>query len=148
MSTSQNNQTIAPNASNGSNPRSQSRGRDSHRNSRPTTPLRHASRESLRNRPPLDGAALPIDALKPQFAELEEAMYNLHDNFIQLQQVHESIAKFNENFASLMYGLNMNAFCVDFTESPMPESFRLAQMEAETIGGQTRTEIVSSAEMA
>jgi DASH complex subunit DAM1 len=30
--------------------------------------------------------------------------------------MHESLARFSENFASFLYGLNMNAFCVDFPE--------------------------------
>jgi len=60
-------------------------------------------------------------------------MAQLNDNFFALQQMHESIAKFNENFASLLYGMNMNAFCVDFSESPMLESFKRAQEEAEEL---------------
>ena len=35
---------------------------------------------------------------------------------MHLQIMHESLARFSENFASFLYGLNMNAFCVDFPE--------------------------------
>jgi DASH complex subunit DAM1 len=35
---------------------------------------------------------------------------------MHLQLMHESLARFSENFASFLYGLNMNAFCVDFPE--------------------------------
>lgn len=35
---------------------------------------------------------------------------------MHLQLMHESLARFSENFAGFLYGLNMNAFCVDFPE--------------------------------
>ncbi|EFE44703.1 hypothetical protein TRV_00494 [Trichophyton verrucosum HKI 0517] len=44
-------------------------------------------------------------------------MADLEENFVHLQLMHESLSRFNESFASFLYGLNMNAFCVDFPES-------------------------------
>jgi DASH complex subunit DAM1 len=79
--------------------------------SRPTTPLRPSSRSSLR-----ESSALPLDAFEPAFAELSDSMADLEANFMHLQLMHESLARFSENFASFLYGLNMNAFCVDFPE--------------------------------
>lgn len=35
---------------------------------------------------------------------------------MHLQLLHESLTRFSESFASFLYGLNMNAFCVDFPE--------------------------------
>lgn len=35
---------------------------------------------------------------------------------MHLQILNESVARFNENFAAFLYGLNMTAFCVDFPE--------------------------------
>jgi DASH complex subunit DAM1 len=35
---------------------------------------------------------------------------------MHFQLMHESLARFGESFASFLYGLNMNAFCVDFPE--------------------------------
>ena len=35
---------------------------------------------------------------------------------MHLQLMQESLARFSENFAAFLYGLNMNAFCVDFPE--------------------------------
>lgn len=35
---------------------------------------------------------------------------------MHFQLMHESLARFSESFASFLYGLNMNAFCVDFPE--------------------------------
>jgi DASH complex subunit DAM1 len=48
-------------------------------------------------------------------------MADLEANFMHLQLMHESLTRFSESFASFLYGLNMNAFCVDF-----PEVFHLA----------------------
>jgi DASH complex subunit DAM1 len=46
-------------------------------------------------------------------------MADLEANFMHLQLMHESLARFSESFASFLYGLNMNAFCVDFPEVPL-----------------------------
>ena len=40
-----------------------------------------------------------------------------------MQIMHDSLSRFSESFASFLYGLNMNAFCVDFTEVCLFESF-------------------------
>jgi DASH complex subunit DAM1 len=53
-------------------------------------------------------------------------MADLEANFMHLQLMHESLARFSESFAAFLYGLNMNAFCVDFPEGPVPESFKRA----------------------
>ena len=58
----------------------------------------------------------PLEAFEPAFAELSDSMADLEANFMHLQLMHESLARFSENFASFLYGLNMNAFCVDFPE--------------------------------
>ncbi|PWY88441.1 DASH complex component Dam1 [Aspergillus heteromorphus CBS 117.55] len=106
--------------------------------SRPTTPLRPGSRSSLREAHGYGhsirnaGYTQPaINALEPQFAELADSMADLEANFMHLQLMHESLTRFSESFASFLYGLNMNAFCVDFPEAPIPESFRRAK-QAET----------------
>lgn len=87
--------------------------------SRPTTPLRPSSRSSLRDsaRKSTGGySSAPLEAFEPAFAELSDSMADLEANFMHLQLMHESLARFSENFASFLYGLNMNAFCVDFPE--------------------------------
>jgi DASH complex subunit DAM1 len=98
--------------------------------SRPTTPLRPSSRSSLRTSQQAGSAAQynPLDALESQFAELSDGMADLEANFMHLQLMHESLARFSESFASFLYGLNMNAYCVDFPEAPVTESFRRAAM--------------------
>lgn len=57
-----------------------------------------------------------MESLEPAFAELSDSMADLEANFMHLQLMHESLSRFNESFASFLYGLNMNAFCVDFPE--------------------------------
>lgn len=88
--------------------------------SRPTTPLRPSSRSSLRESQSRGGASghgiSPLDSLEPGFAELSDSMADLEANFMHLQLMHESLARFSESFASFLYGLNMNAFCADFPE--------------------------------
>ena len=105
----------------GSNKRSTSRNRLP--TSRPTTPLRPASRSSLRDGQSYSGGAAsagnnhqPLESLEPAFAELSDSMADLEANLMHMQLMHESLARFSESFASFLYGLNMNAFCVDFPE--------------------------------
>ena len=88
--------------------------------SRPSTPLRPSSRTSLRDSqtftPRSGSSAFPLESLEPAFAELSDSMADLEANFMHLQLMHESLSRFNESFASFLYGMNMNAFCVDFPE--------------------------------
>lgn len=88
---------------------------------RPITPLRPLSRSSLRSsHTPNQGQDAdysdPIASLEPAFAEFSDGMADLEANFMHLQLLHESLSRFNECFASFLYGLNVNAWCVDFTE--------------------------------
>jgi DASH complex subunit Dam1 len=89
------------------------------RTSRPTTPLRPSSRsefrESVRNAT-FRNDEFPLNSFEPSFAELSDAMIDLEANMMHFQLMHESLARFSESFASFLYGLNMNAFCVDFPE--------------------------------
>lgn len=87
--------------------------------SRPTTPLRPSSRSSLRDsaqRSLNAPSSNALEGLQDGFAELSDAMADLEQNFVQLQLMHESLARFSESFAGFLYGMNMNAFCVDFPE--------------------------------
>ncbi|KAF4970384.1 hypothetical protein FSARC_2577 [Fusarium sarcochroum] len=90
------------------------------RTSRPTTPLRPSSRSSFRESARGAGendAPFPLNTFEPAFAELSDAMADLEANMMHFQLMHESLARFSESFASFLYGLNMNAFCVDFPEN-------------------------------
>lgn len=83
-------------------------------NSRPATPLRRSSRGSLHGKSADD--TFPLNALEPAFAELSDAMATLEADMGDMQIMHDSLSRFSESFASFLYGLNMNAFCMDFTE--------------------------------
>lgn len=67
-------------------------------------------------------------------------MADLEANFMHLQLMHESLARFSENFASFLYGLNMNAFCVDYPEAPIPDSFRRAREQEDQHGRSTSSD--------
>jgi DASH complex subunit DAM1 len=87
--------------------------------SRPTTPLRPSSRSSLRASAKASGGtatSFQLNALEPAFTELSDSLADLEANLMHFQIMHESLARFSESFASFLYGLNMNAFCVDFPE--------------------------------
>ena len=57
--------------------------------------------------------------------------------------MHESLARFGESFAAFLYGLNMNAFVVDFPEAPVVESVRRWQKrEARKGAGEGDTTIM------
>ncbi|KAG5518670.1 hypothetical protein PMAC_002639 [Pneumocystis sp. 'macacae'] len=97
--------------------------------SRPTTPLRriekgglsHLSASWSRQDP------FPLDALAPAFTEMADALTDVQHNFEHIQSIHANLVQFNESFASFLYGLNMNAFCVDFPEAPVHQSFKRAE---------------------
>lgn len=59
-------------------------------------------------------------------------MADLEQNFVALQLMHESLARFSESFAGFLYGMNMNAFCVDFPEvrSSLPSQLERENIEA------------------
>ncbi|MCJ1372959.1 DASH complex subunit dam1 [Loxospora ochrophaea] len=121
--------------------RSTSRPRPS---SRPTTPLRPSSRTSLREGQSYGGASsssdTPLQMLEPAFAELSDSMADLEANFMHLQLMHESLSRFSESFASFLYGLNMNAFCVDFSEAPISDSFKRSRQTDDNLGQSTNSD--------
>jgi len=85
----------------------------------PTTPLRRSSSRAASTHggsSNLPASTDGIASLEPVFAELSDGMADLEANFMHLQIMHESLARFSECFASFLYGLNVNAFCVDFPE--------------------------------
>lgn len=89
------------------------------RTPRPTTPLRAASQASFRESTRASddiNPAFPLSVFENAFAELSDAMTDLEANMMHFQIMHESLDRFSESFASFLYGLNMNAFCVDFPE--------------------------------
>ena len=98
--------------------------------SRPTTPLRRRSEsrlsESLHGQHyALNASQLPLDSvLDSSLVELNDGLADLDQNLQHLQLMHESITSFNESFSAFLYGIEMNAWCVEFPEAPTTESFK------------------------
>lgn len=97
--------------------------------SRPTTPLRRIEKGSLSHLSSSRSRQdpFPLDSLAPAFAEMADALADVQQNFEHIQFIHSNLVRFSESFASFLYGLNMNAFCVDFPEAPIHESFKRAE---------------------
>lgn len=97
--------------------------------SRPTTPLRRFSESRVAEafsgaQYELSSKNTPLDSvLGEAFVELNDGFAQLESNLQHLQQVHESVTCFNESFASFLYGIQMNAWCVEFPEAPSHDSF-------------------------
>ncbi|RDW27325.1 DASH complex subunit DAM1 [Yarrowia lipolytica] len=112
---------------------------------RPTTPLRRSnSRQSDHEEHyPIVESVLDM-AIGEQMAELADGMSALDRNLKDLQVIHTNLNNFNESFSTLIYGLQMNAWCAEFHNGPrscdfarrkeveeMEERARRAQMQAE-----------------
>jgi hypothetical protein len=65
---------------------------------------------------PLNNNVAPLDILEGQLAGLAEAFTGLQKKFENLQEVHETFLTFNHSFSAFLYGMKMNAHCVEFTE--------------------------------
>jgi DASH complex subunit DAM1 len=68
-------------------------------------------------------------------------MADLEANLMHLQLMHESLSRFGESFAAFLYGLNMNAFVVDFPEVRVGRSFQLSDRFLGPLSISTRTTI-------
>ncbi|WFD44187.1 hypothetical protein MPSI1_002853 [Malassezia psittaci] len=49
---------------------------------------------------------------------LEEETSTLQQNLAQIQEIHNALHTFDESFATFLYGIKMNAFCVEWPEAP------------------------------
>lgn len=104
---------------------------------RPTTPLRRSnSRQSDHEEHyPIRDSALDT-AIGEQMGELAEGMSALDRNLKDLQVVHTNLNNFNESFSTLIYGLQMNAWCAEFHNGPRSCDFarrkELQEMEERT----------------
>ena len=59
--------------------------------------------------------------------DLAEEVGVLQLNLENVEAVHESLHSFNENFAMYIYGLKMNAYCVEWPEAPLHDNFERAE---------------------
>lgn len=60
-------------------------------------------------------------------SDLAEEVITLQGHLENLEAVHDSLGSFNENFAMYIYGLKMNAYCVEWPEAPHEDNFERAQ---------------------
>lgn len=83
------------------------------------TPIRRISRGSFSGGAARGHSATPLaflcDEALPILAEETTA---LQDNLEQLHEMRHALSTFNESFAMFLYGIKMNAFCVEWPEAP------------------------------
>ncbi|PWN44696.1 hypothetical protein IE81DRAFT_336552 [Ceraceosorus guamensis] len=99
---------------------------------RPTTPLRRVSRgsisasASLRRSQGPGADDTPLAFLDSAMSDLADETAVLQSNLEAVSGIHEALRTFDENFAMFLYGLKMNAFCVEWPEAPAEENFERA----------------------
>ncbi|KAF8208745.1 hypothetical protein K438DRAFT_1812803 [Mycena galopus ATCC 62051] len=99
----------------------------------PRTPLRRVSQGSLfavsQSDPDAQSSGVGfLDAFISEFADETE---NLQANVEGMKQLSESLATFNESFASWLYVMDMNALTIDWPQAPTDASFELEKRRAE-----------------
>ncbi|TEB34252.1 hypothetical protein FA13DRAFT_1685574 [Coprinellus micaceus] len=98
------------------------------------TPLRRISQGSLFR---LSRSGAYPDAphglgfLEPAMTEFLDEAEALQTNMEGMKRLSDSLATFNEGFASWLYVMNMNALTTDWMQAPVPASFELARKRAE-----------------
>lgn len=122
--------------------------------SKPSTPHRLSSASSVltptspRIHFPVDAENLPLDAAfsSEVWTELSDSLSTLDTNMQNVTGIHESLSNFNESFASFLFGLQMNAWCVEFPERPGKENFsrreKLKALELQTQTAQNEIEML------
>ncbi|CAG8450964.1 5270_t:CDS:2 [Paraglomus occultum] len=92
---------------------------------RPDQPQRKSISRAFRaSSVPLNNNVTPLDILEGQLAGLADAFAGLQAKFENLQELHETLLTFNQSFSAFLYGIKMNAHCVEFPEAPTAESFQ------------------------
>ncbi|KAJ7855933.1 hypothetical protein B0H14DRAFT_2753912 [Mycena olivaceomarginata] len=99
----------------------------------PRTPLRRVSQGSLfavsASGPDAQSSGLTfLDAHISEFADETEL---LQANVEGMKQLSESLATFNESFASWLHVMDMNSLTIDWPQAPTDASFELAKRRAE-----------------
>lgn len=101
---------------------------------RPTTPLRRTNSRLSDHEEHYPIEVSPLDnAIGDKVGELADGMATLDRNLKDLQIIHTNLNNFNESFSTLLYGLQMNAWCAEFHNGPRYCDFsrrkELAEME-------------------
>ncbi|PWN35237.1 uncharacterized protein FA14DRAFT_160468 [Meira miltonrushii] len=113
--------------------------------SRPTTPVRRVSRGSISshhrasvsgghalgssaatgNGP--DAEPTPLSFLSQAIGDLAYETATLQSNLEAVDEIQGALHTFDESFSLFLYGLKMNAFCVEWQEAPGEENFERAE---------------------
>ncbi|GBB93577.1 hypothetical protein RclHR1_00220011 [Rhizophagus clarus] len=64
-----------------------------------------------------------LDCFETPLIELEKSFNNLSEHFKNIKNVQTSLDEFNKAFSGFLYGVKMNAHCVEFSEAPTKETF-------------------------
>ncbi|TFK34516.1 hypothetical protein BDQ12DRAFT_613537 [Crucibulum laeve] len=98
------------------------------------TPLRRISQGSLfalSRSGAYPEAPHGLGFLEPAMSEFVDETEALQANIEGMKHLSDSLATFNESFASWLYIMNMNALTTDWPQAPSDASFVLAQKRAE-----------------
>lgn len=57
-----------------------------------------------------------LDRFERPLVELEKSFNNLSEHFKNIKKVQASLDEFNKSFSGFLYGIKMNAHCVEFSE--------------------------------
>ncbi|KAJ7879728.1 hypothetical protein B0H14DRAFT_2708516 [Mycena olivaceomarginata] len=96
----------------------------------PRTPLRRASQSSLFTASVSTNHPSDLGVLDAAVSELADEAEALRVHVEGMKELSESLATFNESFASWLYVMDMNALTIDWPEAPTDASFVLAKRRA------------------
>ncbi|KAJ8456023.1 hypothetical protein ONZ45_g18830 [Pleurotus djamor] len=98
------------------------------------TPLRRVSQGSLfalSRSGAYPDAPHGLGFIEPAMSEFVDEAESLQVNIEAMKNLSDSLATFNESFASWLYVMQMNSLTTDWPQAPIPESFALARERAE-----------------
>ncbi|KAF5375234.1 hypothetical protein D9758_000514 [Tetrapyrgos nigripes] len=98
------------------------------------TPLRRVSQGSLfrlSRSGAYPNAPHGLGFMEPAMSEFLDETETLHNNLEGMRQLSDSLATFNESFASLLHVMNMNSLTTDWLQAPTDASFFLMKRRAE-----------------
>ncbi|WBW71595.1 DASH complex subunit Dam1 [Schizosaccharomyces osmophilus] len=78
-----------------------------------------------------DPDAIPpnLQTFANSLAALDDGVNEFRKRMNQLSVTKQNLDSFNESFASFLYGLQINAFCVDYENAPLAESASLQKIK-------------------
>lgn len=74
-----------------------------------------------------DSQPTPLSFLNQAIEDLAYETATLQSNLEAVDEIQGALHTFDESFALFLYGLKMNAFCVEWPEAPGEENFERAE---------------------